>query len=116
MSMPPSPPGRFEAIYSSIPSRDSIGQPSRNCVFSSGLVPGTDSSIAAGPQGEYKGAAKAVVVTSRREIDIKSAKNQRWCTIFLAILMFPPIICGMGHQLAPSAVIRILGILGAGPS
>jgi hypothetical protein len=39
MSIPPSPPGRFDAIYRLRPSGDWIGQPSRNSVFSSVLLP-----------------------------------------------------------------------------
>src|SRR3990172_7135148 len=65
MSRPPSPPGRFEAMYNCSPSRERIGQPSRNGVFSSELVPGTDSRLTAGPQAENEGAASAGAATSR---------------------------------------------------
>src|SRR3990172_5260444 len=81
MSMPPNPPGRSEAMYSCSPLRDRIGQPSRYGVFSSELVPGTDSRFAAGPQDENEGAAKAVVVTSRIKKVARNVWNKRWFNI-----------------------------------
>src|SRR5436190_8724255 len=45
MSLPPRPPGRLDAMYRLSPSGDWIGQPSLNCVFSSELVPATDSAF-----------------------------------------------------------------------
>src|SRR5688500_4612622 len=65
MSRPPSPPGRSEARYSRPPSRDRMGQPSRNGVFSAELVSGTVSRLNAGLQAENEGAASAGVTTSR---------------------------------------------------
>src|SRR5574341_479190 len=65
MSMPPKPPGRSEAMYNCCPSRDRIGQPSRDGVFSSELVPGADSRLTAGPQDENEATARTGVATSR---------------------------------------------------
>jgi hypothetical protein len=50
-------------------------------VFSSVLAPGTDSRLAAGPQDEYEGAAKAEVVTSRIKNIARKVWNKRLCNI-----------------------------------
>src|SRR5215211_169228 len=55
MSMPPSPPGRFEAMYRLSPSGDSIGQPSSATVLSSTLLPAISSIFCAGAQPEKCG-------------------------------------------------------------
>src|SRR5215211_1728771 len=55
MSMPPSPPGRFEAMYRLSPSGDSIGQPSSATVLSSALLPATSSIFCAGAHAEKCG-------------------------------------------------------------
>src|ERR671910_823051 len=48
MSSSPWPPGRFVAMYRLSPSGDWIGQPSRNAVFSSELLPSISSTFCAG--------------------------------------------------------------------
>src|SRR5215204_2465911 len=55
MSMPPSPPGRFEAMYRLRPSGDSIGQPSSATVLSSTLLPAISSIFCAGAHTEKCG-------------------------------------------------------------
>src|SRR5215211_571540 len=55
MSMPPSPPGRFEAMYRLSPSGDSIGQPSSAMVLSSTVLPAISSIFCAGAHTEKCG-------------------------------------------------------------
>src|SRR5215204_7490403 len=55
MSIPPSPPGRFEAMYRLSPSGDSIGQPSSAAVLSSTLLPAISSIFCAGAHTEKCG-------------------------------------------------------------
>jgi hypothetical protein len=61
-------------MYSCKPSRDKIGHPSRNAVFTSELDPGIDSKLKAGPQAENDKAAMVgvaiMVVTMARVIEI----------------------------------------------
>src|SRR5215218_1211595 len=64
MSMPPSPPGRFEAMYRLSPSGDSIGQPSSATVLSSALLPATSSIFCAGPQAEKCGPPAQAIAAS----------------------------------------------------
>jgi hypothetical protein len=52
MSSRPAPPGRFEAMYRLSPSGAWIGQPSRNGVLSSGLLPAISSTLTAVSQAE----------------------------------------------------------------
>src|ERR671923_2708064 len=52
MSMPPSPPGRFDAMYSVRSSRAMNGQPSSAGPLNAGSVPGWDSTRVAGDQSE----------------------------------------------------------------
>src|SRR3990172_3462809 len=85
MSRPPSPPGRSEARYSCRPSRDRIGQPSRNGVFSSELVPGTDSRLEAGPQAENEFAARTGVAASTPTSSASATTIKNLCLfIFVA--------------------------------
>jgi hypothetical protein len=55
--------GRSEARYKLSPSGDSIGQPSRNGVLISELLPAISSSFRAGSQAEKCGAAAAVAAS-----------------------------------------------------
>src|SRR3990172_4378414 len=85
MSRPPSPPGRFEAMYNCSPSRERIGQPSRNGVFSSELVPGTDSRLTAGPQAENEFAARTGVAASTPTSSASATTIKNLCLfIFVA--------------------------------
>src|SRR5215207_623609 len=60
MSSPPTPPGRFEAMYRLRPSGDWIGQPSIDPVFSSSLLPPMSSMFWAGAHSEKWGPAEAI--------------------------------------------------------
>src|SRR5574341_797315 len=88
MSRPPSPPGRLEAMYSCSPSRDRIGQPSWNGVFSSELVPGADSRLTAGPQAENEGTASAGATASTLMSSASATTIKNLCLFILFLLLW----------------------------
>src|SRR5918995_7051718 len=66
----PRPPGRLDAMYRLSPSGDWIGQPSRNGVFSSELLPAISSAFWAGAQPESCIASAAAASGTRLAIAI----------------------------------------------
>src|SRR6266542_3774277 len=101
MSSPPTPSGRFEAMYRLRPSGDWIGQPSIHSVFSSSLLPSISSIFCAGLHSEKWGPAEAMPASTTTMTNAPASAAAWDADLFMTTL--PPPTPSASERTKPAA-------------